>query len=135
MSSLPNAETSHANQARTVDRSLLYLDGPTGASGIYVPMTRGRESNEAFVVIRGEETPADVVAEALSRTWIDRPAVAVRAELREALAEDAKGSRTRERQLLAAFEIRGLLQRETELDRMLAGGIRLDMARRQVASL
>jgi conjugative relaxase-like TrwC/TraI family protein len=132
---LAYAETSHANQARTVDRSLLYLDGPTGASGIYVPMTRGRESNEAFVVLRGEETPADVVAEALSKTWIDRPAVAVRAELREALAEDAKGSPTRQRQPLAAFEVRGLLQRENELDRMLAGGTRLAMARRQVASL
>ena len=30
---LAYAETSHANQGRTVDRSLLYLDGPTGASG------------------------------------------------------------------------------------------------------
>lgn len=42
-------------------------------------MTRGRESTDAFVVIRGEETPTDVIAEALSRTWIDRPAVAIRA--------------------------------------------------------
>jgi hypothetical protein len=38
------AETSQADQGRDVDSSLLYLDGPTGASGIYVPMTRGRES-------------------------------------------------------------------------------------------
>jgi ATP-dependent exoDNAse (exonuclease V) alpha subunit len=79
---LAYAETSHANQGRTVDRSLLYLDGPTGASGIYVPLTRGRESNEAFVVVQGEETPADVLAEALSRRWIDRPAIVVPAELR-----------------------------------------------------
>lgn len=75
---LAYAQTSHASQGRTVDRSFLYLDGPTGAAGIYVPMTRGRQSNEAFVVIRGEEAPADVVAEPLTRTWIDRPAIAVR---------------------------------------------------------
>ncbi len=81
---LAYAQTCHASQGRTVDRSFLYLDAPTGAAGIYVPMTRGRESNEAFVVIRGEETPSDVVAEALTRTRIDRLAVAVRAELRSA---------------------------------------------------
>ena len=40
---LAYAETSHANQGRTVDRSFLYLDGPTGASGIYVPLSRGRD--------------------------------------------------------------------------------------------
>jgi ATP-dependent exoDNAse (exonuclease V) alpha subunit len=75
---LAYAQTSHASQGRTVDRSFLYLDAPTGAAGIYVPMTRGRETNEAFVVIRGEEVPEDVIAQALARTWIDRPAVAVR---------------------------------------------------------
>lgn len=75
------AETSHASQGRTVDRSFLFLDGPTGAAGIYVPMTRGRESNEAFVALKGEETAADVVADSLTRTWIDRPAIAVRDEL------------------------------------------------------
>ncbi len=36
---LAYAETSHATQGRTVDRSFLYLDGPTGTSGIYVPLT------------------------------------------------------------------------------------------------
>ncbi len=48
---LAYAETSHATQGRTVDRSFLYLDGPTGTAGIYVPLTRGRTSNEAFVVL------------------------------------------------------------------------------------
>ncbi|MDE0804055.1 MAG: relaxase domain-containing protein [Acidimicrobiales bacterium] len=85
---LAYAETSHASQGRTVDRSILFLDGPTGAAGIYVPMTRGRESNEVFVAIRGEETPADVVSEALARTWIDRPAIAVRDELTPSVVDD-----------------------------------------------
>ena len=78
---LAYAETSHANQGRTVDRSLLYLDGPTDTRGIYVPMTRGSLSNDAFVVTDGERTPADVIAEAVARTWIDRPAHEVRQEL------------------------------------------------------
>lgn len=88
---LAYAETSHASQGRTVDRSFLFLDGPTGAAGIYVPMTRGRETNEVFVAIRGEETPVDVVSEALSRNWMDRPAIAVRDELAPAVADDGDG--------------------------------------------
>lgn len=54
---LAYAETSHANQGRTVDRSFLFLDGDTDTRGIYVPMTRGRHSNEAFVVLDAEELP------------------------------------------------------------------------------
>ena len=45
---LAYAETSHATQGRTVERSYLYLDGPTDTRGIYVPLTRGRSTNEAF---------------------------------------------------------------------------------------
>src|SRR5690606_39833037 len=62
----------------TVDRSFLFLDGPTGTSGIYVPLTRGRITNEAFVVLNDERTAAEVVAEAVARTWIDQPATARR---------------------------------------------------------
>lgn len=132
---LAYAETSHANQGRTVDRSLLYLDAPTGASGIYVPMTRGRESNEAFVVIRGEETPTDVVAEALSRTWIDRPAVAVRAELRPVGSDHHDGNRSNPERPLDPAELRRLLERDAELERAVTGTrVELDVARRRVAS-
>jgi hypothetical protein len=75
---LAYAETSHATQGRTVDRSFLYLDGPTGTAGIYVPLTRGRSTNEAFVVLHDEGTAAEVIADAVARTWIDQPATAVR---------------------------------------------------------
>ncbi|MGH9165478.1 MAG: hypothetical protein ACRDZW_08220 [Acidimicrobiales bacterium] len=129
---LAYAEASHANQGRTVDRSFLYLDGPTGASGIYVPMIRGRESNDAFVVLRWEETPADVVVDALARSWVDRPAIEVRAELGQVSAAHSEGWR----QPLAASEVRPPLERDAELDRGLAGARSdLDRARRQVASL
>jgi hypothetical protein len=118
---LAYAEISHANQGRTVDRSFLYLDGPTGASGIYVPMTRGRESNDAFVVIRGEETPADVIAEALSRTWIDRPAVAIRAEMRTtADRSDGDGRQRAPDRPLPASELRRVLERHAELESKIA---------------
>lgn len=75
---LAYAETSHATQGRTVDRSFLYLDGPTDTRGIYVPLTRGRTTNEAFVVLNDERTAAEVIAECVARTWIDQPATALR---------------------------------------------------------
>ncbi|MGH9190608.1 MAG: ATP-dependent DNA helicase, partial [Acidimicrobiales bacterium] len=78
---LAYAQTSHAAQGRTVDRSLVLVDGSTDARGIYVPMTRGRLSNEAFVVTEANPSAADVLAEALARHWVDRPAVSRRAEL------------------------------------------------------
>ena len=72
---LAYAETSHANQGRTVDRSFLYLDAPTDTRGIYVPLTRGRHTNQAFIVIDGQQTAADIITEAVARTWIDTPAI------------------------------------------------------------
>lgn len=75
---LAYAETSHATQGRTVDRSFLYLDSTTDTRGIYVPLTRGRTTNEAFVVLSDERTAAEVIAECVARTWIDQPATALR---------------------------------------------------------
>lgn len=90
---LAYAETSHATQGRTVDRSFLFLDGPTGTSGIYVPLTRGRASNEAFVVLNDERTAAEVVAEAVARTWIDEPATARRLDRPKSPASRGDGGR------------------------------------------
>ncbi len=78
---LAYAQTSHASQGRTVDRSILVLDGPTDVRGLYVPMTRGRHHNDAYIVTTGEVTAADVFAESLTRSWIDQPAVARQAVL------------------------------------------------------
>lgn len=112
---LAYAETSHANQGRTVDRSFLLLDGATNAAGIYVPMTRGRLTNEAFVITHGEQTAADVMTESLTRTWIDRPAVERRAELHPGL--DRTSSRDR---LIPDHLLRQLLERAHELDQMVS---------------
>ncbi len=78
---LAYAETSHASQGRTVDRSLLFLDAATDCRGVYVPMTRGRHSNEAFVVKDEDADAADLLRRSVDSDWIDRPALVVQAEL------------------------------------------------------
>jgi conjugative relaxase-like TrwC/TraI family protein len=120
---LAYAQTSHANQGRTVDRSFLLLDGPADTRGVYVPMTRGRHSNEAFVVIEGEQTAIDVLAQALARDWIDEPAVARRAELQRS----APGGNARERSAdvpLGPSELRELLERQHAITEALSSAER-----------
>ncbi|MDF1596288.1 MAG: MobF family relaxase [Acidimicrobiia bacterium] len=75
------AQTSHATQGRTVDTALLLVDTPTDIRGVYTPMTRGRDSNHAYVVVEDNQTAHDVLTQALTRDWIDQPAVARRAKL------------------------------------------------------
>ncbi|HEV2811453.1 MAG TPA: MobF family relaxase [Acidimicrobiales bacterium] len=111
---LAYATTSHAAQGRTVDRSLFYLDGPTNAAGVYVPLTRGRSSNEVFAVCRGEDTAVDVVAESLTRSWIDRPAIAHRQAI-EPPADDQSRDATAD--LLSPAELRNRFERQDALER------------------
>jgi conjugative relaxase-like TrwC/TraI family protein len=75
------AQTSHATQGRTVDTALLLMDTPTDIRGIYTPMTRGRDSNHAYVVVDENQTAHDVLTQALTRDWIDQPAVARKIQL------------------------------------------------------
>jgi conjugative relaxase-like TrwC/TraI family protein len=69
------AQTSHATQGRTVDTALLLVDGPIDGRGLYTPMTRGRHANHAYVATAEGETAADVLTQAISRDWIDQPAI------------------------------------------------------------
>ena len=66
---------------RTVDTSLLLIDTPTDSRGIYTPMTRGREANHAYVAVEDSQTARDVLTHAITRDWIDQPAVARQAQL------------------------------------------------------
>jgi conjugative relaxase-like TrwC/TraI family protein len=75
------AQTSHATQGRTVDTALLLIDTPTDSRGVYTPMTRGRDGNHAYVVVEDNQTALDVLTQAITRDWIDQPAVARRAQL------------------------------------------------------
>ncbi|MCP4306930.1 MAG: AAA family ATPase [bacterium] len=78
---LAYAQTNHATQGRTADRSILVLDGPTDVRGIYVPMTRGRHHNDAYIATTGEDTALDIFTDAITRSSIDQPALARQAEL------------------------------------------------------
>ena len=69
------AQTSHATQGRTVDLALLLVDGPIDSRGLYTPMTRGRHSNHAYVITGQGDTAADILTRALTRDWIDQPAI------------------------------------------------------------
>ena len=80
---LAYARTGAGAQGRTVDIAILYLDGPTDVRNLYVPMTRGRSTNEVFVATTDEQTALDVVAQSIATDWIDRPALARRAELQK----------------------------------------------------
>ena len=44
----------------------------------YVPMTRGRHTNQAFIGLRGEDTAVELLARCLATDWIDQPAHARR---------------------------------------------------------
>ncbi len=71
------ASTAMAGQGRTVDHSLVLVDGPIDAAGLYVPMTRGREGNDVWVVVDGTSPgdAVDVLAEVMQRRWVDEPAI------------------------------------------------------------
>lgn len=116
---LAYAETSHASQGRTVDRSLLLLDGPTDAPGIYVPMTRGRLTNEAFVVLKDNETTRDVLSQALARSWIDQPALARRAQLQPRQGARPGPNGHAPRMPLQPAELRDLIERDHAISRAL----------------
>ena len=72
------ATTSHTAQGRTVDRALLYLDAPTDCRNLYVPLTRGRHSNDVYVALRDERTARDILETSLAMDRVDQPAHAAR---------------------------------------------------------
>jgi hypothetical protein len=59
------------------------IDTPTDSRGVYTPMTRGREANLASIVTEENQTALDVLTQAVTRDWIDLPAVRRRAELEQ----------------------------------------------------
>jgi ATP-dependent exoDNAse (exonuclease V) alpha subunit len=83
------ASTAMAGQGRTVDHSLVLVDGLIDAAGLYVPMTRGRIGNDVWVVVDpSSSTDAiDVLADAMHRRWIDEPAIGLLPDLAPELAE------------------------------------------------
>ena len=81
-------------------------------------MTRGRLSNEAFVVRHGEETAVDVLGQALTQDWIDEPAIARRAELARPTVRGAAYPEPDGR--LSSGELRSLLERDAAISHTLS---------------
>ncbi|HZJ48508.1 MAG TPA: hypothetical protein VFD97_05680, partial [Acidimicrobiia bacterium] len=75
------AQTSHATQGRTVDVALLLVDTSTDSRGVYTPMTRGRNANHAYIVTDENQTAVDILTQAITRDWIDQPAITRRTQL------------------------------------------------------
>ena len=104
---LAYARTGIGGQGRNVKGGLLFADRPTDVRNIYVPMTRGTETNEAFLVTTGEQTALDVFIQSLTTDWIDQPAMARQAEL-----NDTKPHRPG---LLDGSQLRALLEQSYEI--------------------
>ncbi len=87
---LAYAQTGHAAQGRTVDHSLLIVDANIDNRGVYVPLTRGRRSNHAYVAMETDDprSARDVLAEAVCRDWADIPAITYRQQLQIAAPVD-----------------------------------------------
>lgn len=128
---LAYAQTSHAAQGRTVDRSLLLLDSPTDTAGIYVPITRGRHANHIYVPTdHADHDPVEVVADAIARRWTELPAVARRDELHPTPARDPNRPTPLEPAVL-----RALLERHHQLaDQLSRLQYDADHASRQLAN-
>jgi hypothetical protein len=71
------ATTEHGNQGITTDESITLVTGTTTGRGLYVGMTRGRESNDVLVITdrASEQEAMDVLGRALVTDRADTPAV------------------------------------------------------------
>jgi hypothetical protein len=71
------ASPAMAGQGRNGDHSLVLVDGADRAAGFSVPMTRGRDGNDVWVVTDPDSRAdaVDTLAEVMQRRWIVRPAI------------------------------------------------------------
>ena len=104
---LAYARTGMGGQGRTVKGGVLFADRATDLRNLYVPMTRGTETNEAFLATVGEETALDVFVRSMTTDWIDQPAHTRRHEL-----NDTKPHRPG---LLDNSQLRQLFERRFEI--------------------
>ena len=76
---LAYAQTSHASQGRTINGLAITVIDPDGPpidrAGLYVPLTRGKHSNEVFVSAATPQDARQILEDALDRRWIDAPAI------------------------------------------------------------
>ncbi len=104
------AATEPGNQSDTQDRSITLATGSTTGRGLYVGMTRGRQTNHALVVTDTPDIGAarDVLERAISCDRADVPAIAQRQRLEvdsEASALLARLGRSRRPELPPEHEV------------------------------
>lgn len=104
---LAYARTGMGGQGRTVTGGVLFADRATDLRNLYVPMTRGTETNEAFLATVGEETALDVFVRSMTTDWIDQPATTRRHEL--------NGTKPHRPGLLDNSQLRQLFERRFEI--------------------
>ena len=125
---LAYARTVMGAQGRNVQGGATFFEKPADVRNLYVAMTRGTDTNEAFIVTTGEQTAADVFAQSIATDWIDLPAHARRNELR-----DEKPHRPG---LLDGGDLRGLMEQRfaisAEIEQALAALHRLPRERGEV---
>ena len=104
---LAYACTDHGAQGRTVTAGVLFIDRPTDVRNVYVAMSRGTTTNEAFIAITGEQSVGDVFARCIASDWIDQPAHVRQAEINEAVLHRPG--------LLNGAEVRRLLEEKFDI--------------------
>ncbi|MGE4164115.1 MAG: MobF family relaxase [Vicinamibacterales bacterium] len=116
---LAYAQTGHAAQGRTVDHALLVVDGTIDNRGVYVPLTRGRHANHAYVALDADDsrTARDVLAEAVNRDWADIPATTYREQL-QAMASTGRDASAVSRPPLDPVELRHLATEIARIERL-----------------
>ena len=110
---LAYASTGMGGQGRTVKAGILFADRPTDIRNLYVSMSRGTETNEAFLVTVGEETALDVFVRDMTTDWIDRPALSRQAEL--------NNTEVQRPGLLDGNELRRLIEERYEITERIRG--------------
>jgi len=99
---LAYARTGMGAQGRTVRIGLTFYERASDVRNVYVPMSRGTHSNQAYIGTTGDQTALDVLTQSIATDWIDQPAHTRRAEL--------NGTEVHRPGLLAGSELRELLE-------------------------
>lgn len=66
---LAYATTAHRSQGRTVDTAHTIVDSAASRETFYVAMTRGKQSNKAYILVDEENTLGDRESVSETRTW------------------------------------------------------------------
>ncbi len=104
---LAYARTGMGAQGRTERVGLTFYERASDVRNVYVPMSRGTHSNEAFIATTGSDTALDVFTQSIATDWIDQPAHSRRAEL--------NGTELHRPGLLDGSRLRELLEERFEI--------------------